>query len=61
MMLEIKGLQAKVGETPILKGLIALTLARRGARHHGAQRLRQEHAGSGVLAGREATRSRAAR
>ena len=52
-MLEIKNLHATVGEKEILNG-ISLTLeAGRGARHHGAQRLGQEHARQ-VLAGHPA-------
>jgi hypothetical protein len=41
-MLSDKGLKANVDDKEILKGL-DLEWARRGARHHGPERLRQEH------------------
>ena len=53
MMLEIKNLHARVEGKEILRGIDLDGRGRRGSRHHGAERLRQEHAG-GVLAGRDA-------
>jgi hypothetical protein len=51
-LLEIKDLHATVGDREILKGIDADHQRRRGPRHHGAERLRQEHAGAGA-GGRE--------
>ena len=45
-MLEIKDLNANVEGKQILKGINLSVKAWRSTRHHGAERLRQEHVGT---------------
>ena len=47
-MLEIKNLHVSVEEKTILRGIDLERARRRSARHHGAERLGQEHAGAGA-------------
>ena len=42
-LLQIEELAVSVAGTPVLRGVTLAVHVRRGARHHGAQRLRQEH------------------
>ena len=46
-MLTIENLHVRVGDREILKGLTLDGAGRRSARHHGPERLRQEHARAG--------------
>ena len=59
-MLNIKNLHVQVGARKILKGLDLEVNAGRGARHHGPERLGQEHARAACWPAATATRSRRA-
>ena len=57
-LLEIKNLHVNVDDHEILEGHRSDGQCRRGALHHGTERLRQEHAGAGPRAARDLRQSR---